>query len=232
MSVKKLQIITPIVTTVNKKYGDVEITLTDLGIEAELAKKADKDHEHDYAKSNKPGGIATSADSLSISAGTNIQPVYFQDGVPIAINYTIESSVPKDAVFTDTTYETGTSSTLGITKLYDSTGTNTDGTMTQASLKKALDNKITPSITVDYTLIASDWTNDEAPYVYSITVEGVTSNSNQEIIPAVNVTTEQLAAMQSADIHDGGQSENTIILKAYGVKPTIDLPMRIILRGD
>lgn len=232
MSVKKLQIITPIVTTVNNEYGDVKITLEGLGIKAKLDEKADWGHEHNYAKSDEPSGVATSADSLSISAGSNIQPVYFKDGIPTSIDYTIETSVPKDAVFTDTTYETGTSSTFGISKLYDSTGTNIDGTMTQASLKEALDNKITPSITDDYTLVVSNWENDEAPYVYSITVDGVTSNSNQEIIPAIDVTTEQLAAMQSADIHDGGQSANTIILKAYGVKPTIDLPMRIILRGD
>ena len=32
--------------------------------------------------------------------------------------------------------------------------------------------------------------------------------------------------------HCGGQAANTIILKAFGDKPTIDLPIRVILRGD
>lgn len=41
----------------------------------------------------------------------------------------------------DLTYETGTASTAGITKLYDSTGTNTDGTMTQAAINTALTGK-------------------------------------------------------------------------------------------
>ena len=42
---------------------------------------------------------------------------------------------------TNTTYSTGTSSTSGLTKLYTGTGTATDGTMTQAALKTALDGK-------------------------------------------------------------------------------------------
>ena len=42
----------------------------------------------------------------------------------------------------DTTYETGTASVSGLTKLYDSTGTATDGTMTQNAIKTALDGKL------------------------------------------------------------------------------------------
>ena len=40
-----------------------------------------------------------------------------------------------------TTTATGTATTAGLTKLYASTGTNTDGTITQAALKSALDGK-------------------------------------------------------------------------------------------
>lgn len=39
-------------------------------------------------------------------------------------------------------YSTGNSTTAGITKLYTSTGTNTDGTMTQSAIKTALDGKL------------------------------------------------------------------------------------------
>lgn len=42
---------------------------------------------------------------------------------------------------TNTTYTTGTASTSGLTKLYTGTGTATDGTMTQAAIKSALDGK-------------------------------------------------------------------------------------------
>lgn len=47
---------------------------------------------------------ATTATALSSSDGSATKPVYFKDGKPKAINYTIEKSVPSDAKFTDTTY--------------------------------------------------------------------------------------------------------------------------------
>lgn len=49
----------------------------------------------------------------------------------------------------NTTYSTGTSSTYGLTKLYTGTGTATDGTMTQAAIKGALDGKSDTSHTHD-----------------------------------------------------------------------------------
>lgn len=51
---------------------------------------------------------------------------------------------------TNTTYSTGTSTVSGLTKLYPNTGTNTDGTMTQAALKTALDGKTNTGHTHNY----------------------------------------------------------------------------------
>ena len=86
----------------------------------------------------------------------------------------------------------------------------------------------TVSSTVEVTLTASGW----ADGVYTLSLNGVTADSNQEILPAVGITTEQLEAMQAANIQDGGQAINTITLKAYGDVPTIDLPIRVIRRGN
>ena len=88
------------------------------------------------------------------------------------------------------------------------------------------------STAVELTLSASSWTGDSAPYTYTLSVTNVTTTSNQELLPALNITSEQLTALQSANIQDGGQSADTIVLKAFGDKPTIDLPIRVILRGD
>ena len=88
------------------------------------------------------------------------------------------------------------------------------------------------SETVTATLLAASWTGDAAPYSYALTVSGVTATSNQEVLPALNITAEQLEALQSANIQDGGQAANSMTLKAYGDKPTIDLPIRVIKRGD
>lgn len=86
--------------------------------------------------------------------------------------------------------------------------------------------------TTTATLLASGWTGDSAPYSYNLSVTGVTTASNQEFLPALGITTEQLEALQGANIQDDGQAEGTVTLKAFGTKPTIDLPIRIILRGD
>lgn len=48
---------------------------------------------------------------------------------------------------TNTTYSTGTASTSGLTKLYTSTGSATDGTMTQAAINTALSGKASSSHT-------------------------------------------------------------------------------------
>lgn len=55
---------------------------------------------------NKFNGNASSASKLTADAGSATQPVYFSEGVPTAISYTINKSVPSNAVFTDTHYTT------------------------------------------------------------------------------------------------------------------------------
>lgn len=84
------------------------------------------------------------------------------------------------------------------------------------------------SILTTATLLASGW----ADGVYTLAVNGVTATSNQEILPALGITEEQLEALQAANIQDGGQAVNSITLKAYGEAPTIDIPIRVIKRGD
>lgn len=59
-------------------------------------------HTHNYAGSSSAGGSATIAVKLDSSAGSATQPVYFSSGKPAACTYTLNKSVPSDAVFTDT----------------------------------------------------------------------------------------------------------------------------------
>ena len=78
-------------------------------------------HTHNYAGSSSAGGSANSAVKLDTStAGSSTQPVYFSGGKPAAIGYTIQSNVPANAKFTDTTYsvfKAATSSAAGGTGL-------------------------------------------------------------------------------------------------------------------
>lgn len=89
-----------------------------------------------------------------------------------------------------------------------------------------------PKVTVTATLLASGWTGSEAPFVYTLAIAGVTATSYQELLPAVNITAEQLKALQAANITDGGQAAGTMTLKAYGKVPTVDIPIRVIKEGE
>lgn len=64
---------------------------------------------------------ATTATKLSSNAGSSVQPVYFSGGKPVAIGYTISSSVPANAKFTDTTYGVASSSSNGLMSFTDKT---------------------------------------------------------------------------------------------------------------
>lgn len=65
--------------------------------------KAAASHTHNYAGATSSGGSANSAVKLDTStAGSSTKPVYFSGGKPVAIGYTIASSVPANAKFTDT----------------------------------------------------------------------------------------------------------------------------------
>lgn len=49
-----------------------------------------------------------SASKLTTNAGSTTKPVYFRNGVPTECGFNIETNVPKNAVFTDTTYNNAT----------------------------------------------------------------------------------------------------------------------------
>ena len=86
----------------------------------------------------------------------------------------------------------------------------------------------------DFTLDADNWDAEE----YTITssdvagLSAVTANTAVEILPGLSITVEELDALQAANIQDGGQSAGSITLKAFGGAPTIDIPIRILIRGD
>lgn len=69
---------------------------------------------------------AGAASKLTVNGGSATQPVYFSNGKPVACTYSINKSVPANAVFTDTVYTLpAAGSTLG--------GVKTTSTVTSAS---------------------------------------------------------------------------------------------------
>lgn len=138
--------------------------------------------------------------------------------------------------------------TAGTTVTITATGTATPGAhasthaaggtdaITPASIGAAsvseLAGKADKSTTVSTTLPAESWSGESAPYGQTVIVPGVTATSNNEVLPGADVTQAELEALQAANLVDGGQEEGYIFLKAWGDRPEIDLPIRVIVRGD
>ncbi len=93
------------------------------------------DNTADSAKSVKYAASAGTANALGTNAGTTTQPVYFSGGKPVVCGFTVETSVPKGAKFTDTIYTlpTATGSVLGGVK----TGANITNSSGTISITKA-----------------------------------------------------------------------------------------------
>lgn len=85
----------------------------------------------------------------------------------------------------------------------------------------------TPSTTKNFTLTAASWSGGQ----YTISDSLITATSNQEILPAVGITSDQMKALQMATIVDAGQSAGALTIKALGAVPSIDIPIRVIFRG-
>ena len=105
-----------------------------------LSGKSDTGHTHNYAGSSSAGGSATSAVKLDSSAGSATQPVYFSGGKAVACSYTLEKSVPSNAVFTDTNTWRGIQNNL----TSDST-TDSLAAAQGKALKKLVDGKAASS---------------------------------------------------------------------------------------
>lgn len=84
------------------------------------------------------------------------------------------------------------------------------------------------STTVTATLLASGWADKE----YDLAIDGVTAISNQELLPAIGIGGTELTALQGANIVDNGQEPGVMKLKAMGDVPEVDIPIRVVLRGD
>lgn len=141
---------TQLVTSVAGKTGAVTLSASDVGALASSTK---------YAGASTAGGAATSAAKLTNTSkiGDTNKPVYFTaSGVPTAISYTIDKSVPSTAVFTDanvTQTELGASDTNSYELLLASPGTTTQTTSTSKS--QWLTYK-----PLDYELIVGDESNN------------------------------------------------------------------------
>ena len=113
----------------------------------------------------------------------------------------------------------------------DNLSTTTSGFALDARQGKILRDMIVGE-EIEVTLLAASWNGSAAPYSYTLAVDGVTATSTNDLNPGLSITAEQLKTLQLANIIDGGQSSGTITLKAYGTKRSIDIPIRVHVKGE
>ena len=107
-------------------------------------------------------------------------------------------------------------------------GINTNKAVTPKGLNEAI-NSIN-GLVYDIVLLADNWEGATAPYTYTInSITGITSNTNAHTMLNSNVTEAQLLSFREAMIIDGGLSTDTVVFKALGIKPTINIPIKIII---
>ncbi|MFA9465477.1 MAG: hypothetical protein ACERKN_14430 [Velocimicrobium sp.] len=79
------------------------------------------------------------------------------------------------------------------------------------------------------TLLASTWTGSSAPYINIITDSCI---ENYDVgFDLNNPTTAQVNAFDLARLKGSGTVDNVATFKAYGVKPTIDIPVILQIGG-
>lgn len=78
--------------------------------------------------------------------------------------------------------------------------------------------------------IPATWSTS-SPYEISVTVEGITATTNAILSPQSTVTKAQLEAFAAALMVVYSQGENTMTLRAFGDKPTVAIPVTVMILG-
>lgn len=197
---------------------------------------APSSHTHNYAGSSSAGGAATSAIKLStprkignasFDGTADITLSQMGLNVPVEITKANYLAKKKAGTLNANTY-------YNVIDEYDSTNVINDSSVTANSAFSSTKSEKTyakKSTLVNTTLTASKWTGSSAPYSYVLSVSGVTSSNIVEIDYASNASSAAIEAYQNAMLADGGQTTNQITIKATE-KPTVDIPITIVIRND
>lgn len=81
-------------------------------------------------------------------------------------------------------------------------------------------------------VIGKTWAGSTAPYTQTLKVSDVTEDSVVEISLPSTATTDEVTAFQKLMLQDGGQTEGSITLRAFGTKNTKDITINVIIRRD
>lgn len=211
-------------------------TMTQNAITTALNGKSATGHTHNYAGSSSAGGAATSAIKLStprkignasFDGTADITLSQMGLNVPVEITKADYLAKKKAGTLNANTY-------YNVIDEYDSVNVINDLSITTNSAFSSTKSEKTyakKSALINTTLTASKWTGSSAPYTYVLPVSGATTSNIVEINYASNASSQAIEAYQNAMLADGGQTTNQITIKATE-KPTVDIPITIVIRND
>lgn len=211
-------------------------TMTQNAITTALNGKSPTSHTHNYAGSSSAGGAATSAIKLStprkignasFDGTADITLSQMGLNVPVEITKADYLAKKKAGTLNANTY-------YNVIDEYDSVNVINDSSVTTNSAFSSTKSEKTyakKSALINTTLTASKWTGSSAPYTYVLPVSGATTSNIVEINYASNASSQAIEAYQNAMLADGGQTTNQITIKATE-KPTVDIPITIVIRND
>nr|UWG79124.1 MAG: Major tropism determinant N-terminal domain [Bacteriophage sp.] len=211
-------------------------TMTQNAITSALNGKSPTSHTHNYAGSSSSGGAATSAIKLStprkignasFDGTADITLSQMGLNVPVEITKANYLAKKKAGTLNANTY-------YNVIDEYDSANVINDSSVTANSAFSSTKSEKTyakKSAIINTTLTASKWTGSSAPYTYVLPVSGATTSNIVEINYASNASSQAIEAYQNAMLADGGQTTNQITIKATE-KPTVDIPITIVIRND
>ena len=193
-------------------------------------------HTHNYAGSSTAGGNANAAvklatarkiGSASFDGTADITLSQMGLNVPVEITKANYLAKKKAGTLNANTY-------YNVIDEYDSANVINDSSVTANSAFSSTKSEKTyakKSAIINTTLTASKWTGSSAPYTYVLPVSGATTSNIVEINYASNASSQAIEAYQNAMLADGGQTTNQITIKATE-KPTVDIPITIVIRND
>lgn len=105
----------------------------------------------------------------------------------------------------------------------------TDG-YTKTEVNNLLKGKGSPSKTVNVNIPAT-WSGSSAPFSVTVACNGITASNNFIIGTQSGLTKAQFDAFAQAGITFYSQTTNSFVLRAWGTKPTIVLPISVVILG-
>lgn len=174
---------------------------------------------------NKSANLTYNPNTKALSTGGTINGLTL---TAASTGFTIAGGTTSKTLTVNNTYTLGAACAKGVTDNSSSTAVTSSDTnlITGRTLYYA---GYTKANSVSVSVTANSWTGSSAPYTATVNVTGVTASNNIAVGVGGSLTDAQIEAVASANIVCTAQAAGSITLKAYGEKPTIALPINVII---